>query len=171
MTLRQPSSRRRYRQYKRDLKAHRTEGSRAPGALASPASRKDRRQRSFFALLGSFFGLLVGHRLTMGLALGTLSVATLMNVALPFSTKLIIDNALGDEPLPTVLERVGVPEARGDRLAVFVGAVMAVSLVGVGFGIWGRWQATRITQRLKAAIRRRVFEHAVRLPLHRVYEM
>ena len=171
MTLRQPSSRRRYRQYKRDLKAHRTEGSRPPAALASPASRENQRQRSFFALMGSFLGLLVGHRLTMGLALGTLSVATLLNLALPLSTKLIVDYAIGDKPLPSVLERLGVPEARGDRLAVFVGAVVAVSLVGIGFGLWGRWQATRITQRLKASIRRRVFEHAVRLPLHRVYEM
>src|SRR5207248_7256721 len=37
--------------------------------------------------------------------------------------------------------------------------------------IWGRWQTTRITKRVQASYRRTVFDHAVRLPLHRVYDL
>ena len=49
--------------------------------------------------------------------------------------------------------------------------VLAVSVLGTVVGLWGRWQATRTTKRVQVAVRRRVFEHAVRLPLHRVYQL
>ena len=37
--------------------------------------------------------------------------------------------------------------------------------------IWGRWQATRITKLLQISVRKKIFDHAVRLPLHRVYDL
>jgi ATP-binding cassette, subfamily B, bacterial len=43
-----------------------------------------------------------------------------------------------------------------------------VSAVGVGIGTIGRWQMTRITKRVQAHLRRVAFDHAVRLPLHRI---
>ena len=37
--------------------------------------------------------------------------------------------------------------------------------------LWSRWQTTRITKRVQVAVRKKVFDHAVRLPLHRVYDL
>ena len=37
--------------------------------------------------------------------------------------------------------------------------------------VWGRWYATKISKQIQLNLRRRVFEHAVRLPLHRVQEI
>ena len=63
-----------------------------------------------------------------------------------------------------------LPGPKG-RLILLVAAVLVVSVVGTAFGLWGRWQATRTTKRVQVAMRRRVFEHAARLPLHRVYQL
>ena len=49
--------------------------------------------------------------------------------------------------------------------------MISITVVSVVLNIWGRWQATRITKRVQLAYRKRVFDHAVRLPLHRVYEL
>ncbi len=49
--------------------------------------------------------------------------------------------------------------------------VSAISLVKIAIQIWGRWYATKISKQIQLNVRRRVFEHAVRLPLHRVQEI
>jgi len=131
-----------------------------------------RRQRSFFALFAAFWGMLRGHRLPLAAALGTVTVATLLALISPASTKVVIDYIVTDNPGPS-----GIPEWLGlgtDRIRLLwmVGAALvALAVVSAGVGVWGRWHATRITKRLQATMRRRVFEHAVRLPLHRVYAL
>jgi ATP-binding cassette subfamily B protein/subfamily B ATP-binding cassette protein MsbA len=35
----------------------------------------------------------------------------------------------------------------------------------------GRWQATKTAAQVKPMLRRKVFGHAMQLPLHRVYQM
>jgi ATP-binding cassette subfamily B protein/subfamily B ATP-binding cassette protein MsbA len=50
-------------------------------------------------------------------------------------------------------------------------AVSFVSLVKILIQVWGRWYATKISKHIQLNLRRRVFEHAVRLPLHRVQEI
>ena len=52
MPYRPRSSRRRYQQYKRDLKAHRTEGTRRTAAAHAKAKPRER-QRSFFQLFAA----------------------------------------------------------------------------------------------------------------------
>ena len=49
--------------------------------------------------------------------------------------------------------------------------MISITVVSVVLNIWGRWQTTRITKRVQLAYRKRVFDHAVRLPLHRVYDL
>ena len=89
----------------------------------------------------------------------------------------MIDNVLGDDPLPAwAVDRLplATPKTRADRvdlLWVVVGAVLAVSFVKVAVALWGRWHATRSTKRVQMAVRKRVFEHAVRLPLNRVQDL
>ena len=50
-------------------------------------------------------------------------------------------------------------------------AMFVVSALGTAISLWGRWLATRTTKRVQVTVRRKVFEHAVRLPLHRVYQL
>ncbi len=182
----QHSSKGRFREYKR---AHRerhrlarsggTPGAPGAGSAASAGGAilseqeqrsRRRRQRSFFALFAAFWGMLRGHRGRLAAALGTLTVATLLALISPASTKVVIDYIVTDNPGPA-----GIPEWLGlgtDRIRLLwmVGAALvALAVVSASVGVWGRWHATRITKRLQASMRRRVFEHAVRLPLHRVY--
>ena len=56
-------------------------------------------------------------------------------------------------------------------LVILAVVVLGVSVLGTAVGLWGRWRATLASKRVQVAVRRRVFEHAVRLPLHRVYQL
>ena len=49
--------------------------------------------------------------------------------------------------------------------------VMVVSVLGKILGLSSRWCVTRATKRVQVAVRRKVYEHAMRLPLHRVYQL
>ena len=46
-----------------------------------------------------------------------------------------------------------------------------ISLLATAIHLSGRWYATKAVNKLQVSIRRRVFAHAVRLPLHRVYQL
>jgi ATP-binding cassette subfamily B protein/subfamily B ATP-binding cassette protein MsbA len=52
-----------------------------------------------------------------------------------------------------------------------VALVLGVSFLGSAIHLWSRWLATRTTKRVQMKIRRKAFDHAARLPLHRVYEL
>src|SRR4029077_631840 len=56
-------------------------------------------------------------------------------------------------------------------LLITVIAVALTSFVKIMVHIWGRWRATKMSKQIQLDLRRRVFEHAVRLPLHRVQEI
>ena len=90
----------------------------------------------------------------------------------PAGTKFIIDYGLNGKRLPAKwLEQF--PSLANPRqiLLVTVIAVSIISLVKISLYLWGRWAATRITKQIQLNVRRRVFEHAVRLPLHRVQQI
>jgi len=143
---------------------------------AEVGSSKRRRRRSFLALAGAFLGLLRGYRWMVGASLLTLSVATGLGLLVPASTKVTIDYILTDKPGPMALPgwvpfRGDSPEARVDLLWLVAAGLLVVTLLTVAFGLWGRWQMTRLTKRVQVGLRRRVFEHAVHLPMHRVYAL
>ena len=130
------------------------------------------RQRSLWRLYKELYAILEGHRRSIALAMATLSVSTLLRLLPPAATKLVIDYVLLRRPLPeAVTRRVPIPDDPKARLMLLVVAVLAVSTVGLVVGLWGRWRATLASKRVQVAVRRRVFEHAVRLPLHRVYQL
>ena len=118
-----------------------------------------------------FFGLLRGHRRTGALALGTLTLATLLNLAPPAATKIVVDYVLIGNPLPAGLAEWGLPAERRALLGATALAIAFIAMASIGLGTWGRWQATRTTKRVGVNVRKRVFEHAVELPLHRVYAL
>lgn len=180
------SSRARFREWRRLRRELPPEdridaSARSRGAAASGAARPARRRtRSFAALLGDFLGLLRGHRLYLAAALGTLSVSTLLGLFPPYATKIVVDNVLVDEPGPDALPAPLVDALRalggpGDVRVTLLWAVsislVAAAALSAAIGIWGRWQSTRITKRVQVGLRKRLFEHAVRLPLHRVQEL
>lgn len=162
-----PSSGQRYRGYRRHLRDKAAESS-----AANPTDDKKRRGRGFGQLLWEFLKLLRGHGWAIGFALATLTLSTLLRLAPPLATKVIVDNVLTDRPLPAAWsESYGLPTDRY-QLLYWVGALVGViSVLATAIHLIGRWYATKAVNKLQVSIRRRVFAHAVRLPLHRIYQL
>ena len=167
------SSGRQYRQYKDELKHRRvTAGGEVAPSREAAIGHPGKRHRSFPKLLRQFFGLLEGQRSRIAAALTTLTIATTLNLVPPAATKVLVDYVLIDNPIPAFLtETLGLPSERRRLLAAVAVGIVVISVVSITVGMWGRWQATKTTKRLQVGVRRKVFEHAVRLPLHRVYAL
>jgi ATP-binding cassette, subfamily B, bacterial len=166
------SSSRRFNDYRQKVRA-RNRGELPPSGGDEDADRKSGpRTRSFGKLFAEFLKLLRGHRLIIAIALGTLTIATLLSLVPPLATKLVIDNVLTDRPLPEWWSRDwGLPTDRY-QLLYWIGAfVVVMSLFTTLVSLSGRWLATKTVNRLHAGIRRKVFAHAVRLPLYRVQQL
>ena len=161
MTPRTVSSRRQFQAYKAELAGRNGHFQ---------ADRSSGRDRSSWELIHSFLTLLRGHRAALALSLATLTIATLLALIPPAATKFIVDYVLDDQSLPPSVPG-WVPREPWPLLAVIVGGVMLISLAKTGLHIWGRWHATRVTKLLQMSVRKKVFAHAVRLPLHRVHEL
>lgn len=160
-------SRSRFERYRQRL---RTGKGSEPEKHQSRGGQKKGRSRPVWPLLKAFYGLLAGHRGDIAFALGTLTVATVLGLIPPASTKFLVDSVLGDKPLPTWAAHY-LPADPWHLLLAIVGVVLAVSFVRVFVHVTGRWYATRANKRVQMSTRRRVFEHAVRLPLGRVHEL
>ncbi|MEZ6078252.1 MAG: ABC transporter ATP-binding protein [Pirellulaceae bacterium] len=63
--------------------------------------------------------------------------------------------------LPSGLSPMGL-------LGWIAGAVCVITLLRTFIHLWGRWYATKSVNLVQADMRRRVFEHTLHLPLHRV---
>ena len=130
------------------------------------------RVRSSWQLVTQFLRLLVPFRGAVIAILVSVTFSTLLGLLPPAGTKFIIDYGLSGRPLPefwrTLYPALADPKS---LLLVTVLAVFVVTLLKIVIHIWGRWYATRIAKQIQLNLRRRVFEHAVRLPLHRVQEL
>lgn len=173
MAKRFTSSRSRYREYLEKRRESRLAGD--TGEAARPGAtevKKKKRSRTFGALLRAFWGLLGEHRPTLIASLGTVTVSTLLGLAMPASTKVVIDYALTNNPGPAGLPAWWPGERDASALLwTIAGALMVAAALGVVVGMWGRWQTTRLRKRVEVLLRRRSFDHAVRLPLHRVHHL
>ena len=162
------ASRFRFREY---LSRYRSGSKRQPEAQVGARPTK---HRSLAQLYRELYRILVGHRAALALAFVGLSLATILKLVPPAATKAMIDYVVMARPLPeqvTAWLPVAVPESPKLRLVGLVILVLLVSILGKFFGLTSRWQATRATKRVQVAMRRQVYEHAMRLPLHRVYEL
>src|SRR4051812_31444105 len=164
------SSRKRFEHYREQVKQKELPAGGYHSA-DSPASGKNR-VRSATQLVWQFFRLLIPYRWQTFLILLSAATATLVGLLPPAGTKLIIDYGLNHKPLPQQWLN-WFPSLANARQLLFVTviAVSAISLVRIVIQIWGRWYATKISKQIQLNVRRRVFEHAVRLPLHRVQEI
>src|SRR5215207_9888510 len=172
------SSRRRFQDYRQKLKERQKrkggDTAEAPSPLVPESlgeSKKHKpRSRPFLTLLSEFWKLLRGHRTALAVALVALSASTLLGLIPLYGTKVVFDSVLRDPPLPHRLPH-WLPQPQNPRqlLALVAVAMVALAAASEAFGIWSRWQTTRMTKRVQVAVRKTVFDHAVRLPLHRVY--
>ena len=140
-------------------------------ATAPERSHKER-IRSAKELLRRLFQLLAPFRWQIVWILASLTVATVLALIPPAGTKFLVDYVLTQKPLPepwaTRFPSLTDPKT---LLMATVIAVVSISLLKIVVHILGRWYATRITKHIQLNVRRKVFEHAVRLPLHRVHEI
>jgi len=147
------------------------------GATDAPAdedpnhAKRLKRSRPFKVLFREFSGLLRGSRGRIAVCLVTVTLSALLALITPASTKIAIDYILTNNPGPSGLPE-WVPTRDPKQLLWYLGvSLLTVSVLMVANGMFGRFNMTRLTHILRARIRRRVFNHAVRLPLHRVYQI
>jgi ATP-binding cassette subfamily B protein len=164
------SSRSRFEQYRRKLNRKELPGGSIHGS-GDHRKPKDR-ARSSSKLVGQFLQLLVPFRGAVIAILASVTISTVLGLLPPAGTKFIIDYGLTGKTLPEYwLKRFPSLADPKSLLLATVLAVSAVTLLKLLIHIWGRWYATRISKQIQLNLRRAVFEHAVRLPLHRVQEL
>ena len=168
--VRASSSRQRFEQYRKKVR----EKLLPKGGVHSTGearSAKDR-VRTSWQLIREFFRLLHPYRWQISLTLLSVTLSTGLGLLPPAGTKFIVDYVLGGLPLPIWFSRAFPSLNTPMRLlSGVVGVVVVISLLKILIHIWGRWDATRISKQIQLAVRRHVFEHAVRLPLHRIHEL
>ncbi len=143
------------------------------GRPSTPSPDSDglqQRHRTATQLIQAFWNVLAGQRGQLGLALVLGSIATLLSFVPPAATKLVIDNVIGAEPLPAMLR--SVPGLNRDHPEQLLAGILVIAFVFSSlflvFQLYGRWIATLVTKRVLTKLRRDCFDHAIRLPLHRV---
>jgi ATP-binding cassette subfamily B protein/subfamily B ATP-binding cassette protein MsbA len=173
MSFESRSSSARYERYKQEVRKRRQQKNVDESASAlAPPSRHERtkRTRSFWTLFRHFLRLLRGFHLTIALSLVTVTISAALALVTPASTKLIVDQVLGGRPLPPGFPD-WVPTDRRELLLAIVIAIVVIESVSILISMWGRWQATKTTQLVRARIRREVFDHAMNLPLYRIHHL
>lgn len=162
------TSRSRYEDYLQSVRDRQTETKEK-----KRDGEKDK-SRTFWQLLAAFWKEVGQHRGKVIFALFTLTISTILGLLPPAGTKFAIDYVLTDPPvekpawlesfLPADLTRMGL-------LWVIAGTVVAITLARTCVHLWGRWLATKSVNLVQSDIRRRVFHHALNLPLHRIQEL
>ncbi len=167
-------SRSRFSDYLKSVRQRSAAGERpAPHGRSSNPKKLGDRQRNSWELFREFLRLTSNHRGQIITALTLLTVATGLRLVPPYGTKLAIDCALTmpPKPLPEALQSLGLPTAPLALLGVIAASVVVVTLFATLVGLSGRWMATKAVNLTQVSVRRAVFEHAIKLPLHKVYGM
>ncbi len=134
-------------------------------------SSKDR-VRSAGQLVWQFFRLLYPFRWQISWILVSVTISTLLGLLPPAGTKFIIDYGLNGTKLSDWwLDRFPSLANPRQLLLFTVISVAIISVVKIIVHVWGRWYATKISKQIQLNLRRHVFEHAIRLPLHRIQEI
>jgi ATP-binding cassette subfamily B protein/subfamily B ATP-binding cassette protein MsbA len=173
-------SRLRYRDYRNKLKQRRLRGElgRGDASIASPGhgagdgKKRKPRSRSFTRLFAEFWGMLRGFRRTLIFVLTAVTISTLLGLIPLYGTKIIFDSVLKERPLPPQVPNwIHLPNSPRGLLTIVATTMVVLAIASELVGLWSRWQTTRMTKRVQVSVRKTVFDHAVRLPLHRVYEL
>ena len=139
------------------------------GRRRAPATQ---RQRSIPQLCRELSRLLQGNWLAIAAGLFMCTLATLLKLLPAAATKVAIDNVILSSRLPTWLPTwLPIPDSPKQRLMALAALVCCVAVSGVVLGLGSSWLTNTVSRRVQGALRRRLFEHASRLPLHRVYDL
>ncbi|MEM6392601.1 MAG: ABC transporter ATP-binding protein [Planctomycetota bacterium] len=176
--VREAASGRAFARYRRDFKQRVKDGTASIPTDRRGRPREVTRQRGFGELLSQFWKMLGADRLPLILALVALSVSVILGLAPLYAPKLVVDHVLGDiavtgwvESLTGVFGYDSETSTPSVLLTVILIGSILLIMASVGVGLLGRWTATKISKRMMVRSRRRVFDHASRLPLHRVHEL
>jgi ATP-binding cassette subfamily B protein len=166
----QHGSRSRFEQYREQVKRKQL----PKGGIHSSGdvrSAKDR-VRSAWQLVWEFMRLLHPFSRQICWILVSVTISTLIGLLPPAGTKFIIDYGLNGKTVPEPwLRRIPALANPRQLLLYTVIGVAIVSLIKIILHVWGRWYATKISKQIQLNLRRHVFEHAIRLPLHRIQEI
>jgi ATP-binding cassette subfamily B protein/subfamily B ATP-binding cassette protein MsbA len=171
-----PTSRFDFRRYVEDLRKSGADRKQDYDSFHSTMSGQEkdklvqRSHRSFWTLFREFIQLLSGHRRQILIGLATLTVSTLLSLLPPLGTKFAIDFALTSPPKPTPdWFPDWLKETTGLNLLIWIAvAVTSVTLLRTCAHLWGRWECTKAVNQVQTSIRKKVFEHMLQMPLHRV---
>lgn len=143
------------------------------GGKERHARKLGNRQRGFFELVAAFWFLVRGYRMSIVQAILLMALSVILSLIPPAGTKLAIDCVLTDppRPLPDFLLQLPLPETKMGLLFAIAVTVTVLTLIATMIRLGGRWLATKAVNRTQVSIRNQVFEHAVRLPLHKVYDL
>ncbi len=170
-------SRNRFEDYRETVRQRNSRQERSRPHRRSEVSPKKLgdRERGFGELCREFWRLLTGHRGKIVTALALLTVAIGLRLIPPVGTKLAIDSVLTEppKPLPPVIAAwvEGWVDTPMELLLAIAAGVTVVTLMATAVHLASRWMATKAVNQTQVSVRRAVFEHAIRLPLHRVHEM
>ena len=147
-----------------------------PHKASSPndaSAKKSERNRSFKVLFLEFLRLLKGNRRKVILGLIAMSASTILGLLPPLGTKLAIDSVLTEPPipLPEFMQPYFASYSRMQLLWVIAGTVVLVMSVKTVIYLMGRWLATQAVNQTSASVRRRVFDHALQMPLQSIYKI
>lgn len=136
----------------------------------TPDSRGKRKaNRPIRELAREFLSVLRGQRWKVYFAIGTVILATMIGLITPIGAKLTLDYCVA--PTEYHLEQLRSIgwENRRVELAWWIGlASVTVTFLSVAVQMTGRAQLTRLNKVVQSRVRRRVFDHMSRLPLHKL---
>ena len=168
-------SRPRFSEYRQNVRHRNTNGTRPKldGRRGRNPKKLGERDRKFWELFSQFLTLTAKHRRQIVMALGLLTIGIGLRLIPPFGTKLAIDSVLTSppKPLPTWLQALQLPKDPMMLLLTIAALVVVVTMVSTVVHLCSRWIATKAVNQTQVTIRRRVFEHSVKLPLNNVYDM
>jgi ATP-binding cassette subfamily B protein/subfamily B ATP-binding cassette protein MsbA len=166
------SSRAHFEQYRADRREADHLDRVIDSELTTPdrTGKRSQRNRSFFALLPAFWDLVARGRPVLVFSLVTRTITALLALAPPALLGLLVNNVLTDTPTRWALPDF-LPQERGPLLWAIAALLVVIALVSTTVQIAGRWQLTRVTRVLASDMKRKVFDHAVRLPLHRIHQL
>ncbi len=170
MIPRRESSLARYRAYRAKRRSEKPDTDAVSASSDKPGDKKPKRSRGFLELFREFWRIVRPHRPAIYFALFTVSIVSGLSLLFPLATKIAIDYIISDPPKPfPEWAAPYVPDGPRRQLYWLGGALIALAFVSVFVGILGRWQMTRVTKRVQVHVRKIAFDHAGRLPLHRIY--
>ncbi len=132
-----------------------------------------RSHRSFWQLFASFWQLLRGYHGKILFALLLLTISTGLALIPPVGTKFAIDSALSETktPLPQSIRHF-TGELTPFQVLIYIAvAVAGVTLLRTVVHLFSRWLCTQAVNQVQMSIRKRVFEHMLHMPLHKIQQL